>query len=740
MQVPATASVRFRVGEFEVDLRCGEVRQNGGKIKLQQRPFQILAALLERPGEVVTREEIQQKLWPTDTFVDFEHSINTAVNKLREALGDDVQNPRFIETLPRYGYRLIAPVEIREANGIEANGACPSASPEVETLPAPPPQESPRETSRQKRRRVAAMVGALAALLAAACVALFFLFHWHTIGEPSRKAWVQITNFSDSATSPALSPDGRMIAFIRGPETFVTPGQIYVKMLPDGEPVQLTHDDLPKMAPAFSPDGSRIAYTTTDRRMGWNTWVVPVLGGEPRKLLPNAAALTWADGHHVVFSEIETGFNMGIATAAESRVGKREVYLPADKDGMAHRSWVSPDGKWILVSEMDEVGWRPCRLLLFDGSTRGDTAGPKAARCTYAGWSPDGRTMYFSADAGDGYHIWRQHFPLGVPEQLTFGATEEEGIAVSPDGRSLVTSAGIRESTVWVHDSRGDRQISGEGFASVPGLGFSAAEIRSVFSPDAKTLFYLVRKQGSRAWNAGELWMADLDSGRTEAVLPGVSMSNFDIAPDGDRVVFEAQDAGETGHAWVASLNRSTRPRQLASSVAYKPFFGLEGDIYFVAREGDREFVYSVGPDGTVPRKISSEPVADPAAVISPRGDWWLSGTPNFAHPTQGGPSIRICDFCGVGWGPGDKLFYLRFRDVGEMGGGKTFAIRLPAGKELPVLPPSGLKSVDDVKGLNVVAKIDMTGIAIFAPGPNPSIYIYVRKTVQRNLFRIPLK
>src|SRR5271154_4624017 len=147
MQVPATAPVGFRVGEFEVDLRCGELRHNGDKIKLQQRPFQILAALLERPGEVVTREEIQQKLWPTDTFVDFEHSINTAVNKLREALGDDVQNPRFIETLPRYGYRLIAPVDIREVNGTEGNGACPDARIEVEILPAPPPQESPRETS-----------------------------------------------------------------------------------------------------------------------------------------------------------------------------------------------------------------------------------------------------------------------------------------------------------------------------------------------------------------------------------------------------------------------------------------------------------------------------------------------------------------------------------------------------------------------------------------------------------------
>ena len=89
--------------------------------------------------------------------------------------------------------------------------------------------------------------------------------------------------------------------------------------------------------------------------------------------------------------------------------------------------------------------------------------------------------MYFSADAGDGYHIWRQRFPRGVPEQMTL-PTEEEGIALAPDGRTLVTSAGIRESTVWLHDPRGDRQVSGEGFASVTGLGYGGSHGYSVFS------------------------------------------------------------------------------------------------------------------------------------------------------------------------------------------------------------------------------------------------------------------
>jgi len=499
------------------------------------------------------------------------------------------------------------------------------------------------------------------------------------------------------------------------------------------------------MAPVFSPDGSRIAYTATDRSVAWNTWVVPVLGGEPKELLPNAAALTWLDEEHVMFSELNrrtaaTFTMMGLVSARESRAEERDIYLPPGR--MAHRSWVSPDQKWVLVSEMDNTGWGPCRVIPFDGSTKGELAGPKPVRCTYAGWSPDGATMYFSADAGDGYHIWSQAFPRGKPEQITFGPTEEEGIAVALGGRSLVTSAGIRESTVWVHDARGDRQISSEGFAGVPGLGLGSEEVRSVFSPDGKKLYYLIRKQASRSWLSGELWAADLDSGRSEPVLPGISIStNFSVSPDGKQVVFEATDANGEPHAWIAPLDRSSPPKQIAGAIARSPDFAAGGRIYFQGSGGEDLFLYSVELDGGPPQKIS-EPLPRLMGFlgVSPRGEWRLSGiSPAIAQPVAGGTPIRICKFCSAGWGPEGKYFYLRFRDIGEQGGGKTVVLGLAEGKDLPDLPPGGLKSAEDTKGLKVVAEIDMHGRSIFAPGPNPSIYAYTRVTVQRNLYRIPL-
>src|SRR5579859_7933368 len=116
-QIPRPTVVRF--AEYEADLRSGELRRQGHRLKLQEKPFQVLAALLARPGELVTREELRQSLWPADTFVDFEHGLNTAVNKVREALRDSANDPRFIETLPRRGYRFIGPVDSEGPNAAE---------------------------------------------------------------------------------------------------------------------------------------------------------------------------------------------------------------------------------------------------------------------------------------------------------------------------------------------------------------------------------------------------------------------------------------------------------------------------------------------------------------------------------------------------------------------------------------------------------------------------------------------
>src|SRR5882724_1307529 len=123
MAVETQSPVVLRFGAFELDLRAGELHKQGLKVKLQEQPFRVLNVLLHHPGEVVTREELRSQIWPADTFVDFDNSLNTSINKLREAMGDSAESPRFIETLPRRGYRFIAPVTSVDGKGKVAPAA-----------------------------------------------------------------------------------------------------------------------------------------------------------------------------------------------------------------------------------------------------------------------------------------------------------------------------------------------------------------------------------------------------------------------------------------------------------------------------------------------------------------------------------------------------------------------------------------------------------------------------------------
>src|SRR5262249_7613032 len=149
---------------------------------------------------------------------------------------------------------------------------------------------------------------------------------WRRSPAPTPR-YTQLTNYADSATSPALSPDGRMLAFIRGENTFHGHGEVYARLLPDGEPFQLTHDNLATMSPVFSPAAGRTGYTPVQRG-AWDSWVVPVPGGTPRLMLPNASGLTWVGEQRVMFSEITKGMYMKVTTATESRSEERDVYRP----------------------------------------------------------------------------------------------------------------------------------------------------------------------------------------------------------------------------------------------------------------------------------------------------------------------------------------------------------------------------------------------------------------------------
>ena len=570
------------------------------------------------------------------------------------------------------------------------------------------------------------LAGAGVLLLMAAAVAAFLWYRPPRAVVPISNQWQQLTFLTDSAVYPALSPDGRMLAFIRGNDPFLSNGDIYVKLLPDGEPVQLTHDGRMKLSPVFSSDGSRIAYGTVDP---WDTWTVPVLGGEPHRLLPNASSLTWIDhGQRLLFSEIKQGLHMAVVTADESRGHSRDVYVPPADRSMAHHSYLSPNGAWVLIVEMDRLGdMLPCRVVPFQGGPVRQV-GPPGAACIAGGWSRDGRWIYLNSNKGGKFHIWRQRFPDGEPEQVTYGPTEEEGIEIAPDGKSLLTAVGIEDSTVWVHDERGDRQISSEGTAGSPR-----------FSADGRLLYYLMQAGGA----GPELWKMDLTNGKSERMLPGYAIQEYSVSRDDKWVAFSQPDDKGHSHIWVAPTSHRSSPRQIThGNEEDQPAFLPDNHLIVRVAEGPSNFAYRMKLDGSEQKKITSAEILDLGGV-SPDGRWAIAAAlgPDDEHPyaivafsLESGTPVTICTaLCRPRWDASGNLFLASFAQEADQ---NTYLLPVQPDSGLPAVPTGGLtggQAASLIKGATMLRQDVPSAL-------NASVYAFVRSTTRRNIYRIPLQ
>ncbi len=546
--------------------------------------------------------------------------------------------------------------------------------------------------------------------------------------SPNRDEWIQLTRLPDPVSQPALSPDGRKLAFVRSASTLLALGQIYVKTLPDGEPIQLTHDNNKKMSPAFSPDGRSVYYTSVDAQFNWETWMVAAQGGEPQ-WLRNATSLTWIGPRQVMFSSRPERRGVGIVTAEQGGTGEREVYFPMHDLGMAMRSQASPDGKWVLLAEITGYGnWGRCRVVPMDGSSQGRLVGPPGAECSFGAWSPDGKWMYLTSKPGELAHIWRQRFPDGRPEQFTAGLTEEEGIAIAPDGRSMVTAVGLQSAAIWVHDTNGERQISLlEGNAADP-----------KFTPDGKQLCYRIMKAvPALGKEPGEVWVADLISGHSEPLAPGFAVLDYNLSGDGKQVVMGASDAEGKPRLWLAPLDRRSPPRQIPGVEGQSAQFGPTGEVFFRRKEGSSGFLYRVRPDGTGLRKALEQPIF--TFEIAPGGDWIAAWAPSFekSHivkmfPLDGGAPIVVGSDTSLQWSSGGDTLWI---SAGAVPDGRTYIVPLTSGKILPPIPPGGFRSEQEIAHLPGARMMDRTG----APSPHRDVYAFDRRTVQRNLYSIPI-
>jgi DNA-binding winged helix-turn-helix (wHTH) protein/Tol biopolymer transport system component len=733
-------SRRLRFGDFEFDSPAGRLFRGDRPVKVQPQPLRVLSVLLEKAGETVSREELRARIWGDGTFVEFDQGLNYCIRQIRVALRDGASEPVYIETLPKQGYRFIARVDVApdgpDLQAVDPAGSQlePANGRVIQSLDGPlqPAKPDPIFVSPAPivRRVCAPLLGfGVFAVLAIGTALAYFFLPPHSTGVK----YTQLTDFTDSAVAPALSPDGRMVAFIRGSSSFLTADQIYVKVLPDGEAKRLTDDSRLKYNLTFTPDGARVAYTVL-QLPNWSTYTVSVLGGDSRLLLHNAAGLSWLDHNELLFSRTRSGQHMGIVTGTAAGQEFRDLYFPAHERAMAHYSSPSPDHKSALVVEMNETGaWNPCRLISLNGRFDARQVGPQGA-CRSAAWSPDGLWMYFTASVGGHSQLWRQRISDPNPEQITSGPVDAEGVAVAPDGGSVITSIGVQQSSIWIHDAAGERSLSSEGEV--------VADVSPpTFRDDDSVLYYLLR-HGSLG-QGPELWRTMVRSGKSEAVFPGVSMLAFDVSPDGKQVVYCTELTGGLRQLWLGSLDRSSPPKRIGRSGETRPHFGPRGQILFQATEGRFNYLEEMMPDGGQRSKVVPYPVST-IKDVSPGRHWVMAMAPigggprvaPVAIPVAGGPPRVICaEFCAPAWSSSGHFLAIAIDPPTRTSPGRSLAIPVGPGETLPELPPAGIElaTASDIPGTEWIARGDII------PGKVSGRFAYVNNTVHRNLYRISL-
>jgi Tol biopolymer transport system component/DNA-binding winged helix-turn-helix (wHTH) protein len=503
--------VRFE--SFEVDVRAGELRKAGVRLRLPGQPFQVLAILLERPGDVVTREELQKRLWP-DTFVDVDHNLNTAINKIREVLGDSAESPRFVETLPRRGYRFVAPVEDAQTTDLDGGAGG-------------------RQGSRMPWVRPTSILFVVLVLLAAA-----FFFIYKRLQAPTSPAQRTLTRltFDDGLQIGATwSPDGRFIAYSsnRGGKF-----DIWVQQVTGGDPVQITKGQSHNWQPDWSPDGKYIAYRSEDGEGG--LFVIPALGGEglARKIAKFGFYPRWSpDSSRILFRTYLTWMVTDTFYVVDLEGGTPRM-VPADF-GSQHKpdviavAW-HPDGKRLSI-----WGWERGVLPAFwtvpvtGGVAVRSEIAPEIVRqfgeisvgrgilegaMDYEfSWAPSGRAIYFERRFRGARNLWKMTVDPDTLaatriERLTTGAGPDTQPAVSADGTRLAFTGETQHIRVWMFPFDATRgEITGDG-RPVTSPGVEAW--RPTMSPDGKKLAWCSVRAGK--W---EVWEESLTDGRQAPVV-----------------------------------------------------------------------------------------------------------------------------------------------------------------------------------------------------------------------------
>jgi DNA-binding winged helix-turn-helix (wHTH) protein/Tol biopolymer transport system component len=585
-------------GPFEVDLNTQEVKKHGVRLQLAGQAFRVLEILLQKPNQLVTREELQKALWPADTFVDFEKGVNSAVNRLREVLGDSADEPRYIETLPRRGYRLIAKVSVantvaKDSDVLETQGVTDGARSAKGVRP----------------------VLAVLATCALAAVAWFVIRHQFSSDGTSGPAKItQISHWNKPMDWVRLSPDGHAVAFA-SPVNGVQ--QVFLMLTSGGEPLQLTTDPKDKVLTNFSTDGKEIYYLQD----GSEAWAVPTLGGKPRRLLSGDVRYNVPEGASLFYTR---NYNSEIYRADKSGTNEELLYKSEDSSEQLAVVAVFPGGKDLIIGywhvDSNPVGGL-AKLNLATG--RYVDLGPILRESQDVEWDKPGESLLFRRKVNGLTNVWKFDLRDSRATQLTFGPGPDTWPLRDPSGRGI-----------FFVNWRSSGYLSAYRVQSKQMTDIvSQAVSQPVISPNGKRLMYVINLSPRE----DELWVSDINGNNKVRIAMGDEVGTGRWAPDNFHVCFVKGKTTYVEGADGSGLRKLDRPQ--ANCI-----WSADQRSLFVSSHGKPGITETWKWDLDVPGEKETKVADDCGAVLDADRSGHYVLTNSFPTATGGIKEISLTD------------------------------------------------------------------------------------------------
>lgn len=653
----------FHIAEWEIQPEINCVTRGDESHHLEPKVMQVLVQLASHPNQVLSKDQLIRTVW-VDAFVS-DDVLTRSISEIRRVLDDDARAPRFIQTIPKCGYRLIAPVLFHPPTPEVALSSPASA---IESGHPVSRAENSVGTSPESRSRWFWALAVVLVLLAGSAT-LLLRKHPQGVSDSAYKT-IPFTSNIGSESQPAFSPDGKQVAYVwdGGDGGF---HHIYVKLVGTESQLKLTSGEANDYSPVWSPDGTTIAFlrqSSTDRGI----YTVPSIGGPIRKLYATSAkidvavewqrgALSWSpDGKRLIFPDGKSTnkrssiHSLDLATLQVTRI----TDPPTDVDGDFSPVF-SPDGSKIAfvrategfvrdIYVMDSTGSDPPERLTFDNRLVSGIA-----------WSSDGQSIIFSSDRGGKYGLWRKWLKGGEPERLPVGSEDAFGPAVARVGDALVYTQRSAKWSILRFPAKNEKGMPTQLLAS------TQQDSAPQYSPDGTRIAF-------QSWRSGtqEIWICSSDG--TDLVkltsFGGPLTGSPSWSPDGREIAF---DSRPKGHAHIYVMNVSSELPKAITDGDFNdilPTWSHDGRwVYFSSNRSGTWGIWKVPSQGGTPAQVSS--AGGFLALESPDGKWiyYTKGDmPGIWRvPAQGGGAeSMVVNEPAVGyWGywtmMGDEIFYL---------------------------------------------------------------------------------